>query len=117
MWSRELSSYVGITGSYDGLFVVDEQSVVWHLALESGRTVWQQPELTARQLTACAVIEGYCVAGDFEGYLHVFDQSTGRLVGRTRFSRHPIKVAPLVYDNTLYVLSSSGHIAAYILNK
>lgn len=117
LWFRNISSYTAITKGFDGFFVTDEQGVLWSLAIDSGRTHWQQSQLMARRLTGCAIIGRYCVAGDFDGYLHVFDQTSGELVGRTRFGRQPIRTLPKVFNNTLYVISTNGQLAAFELKE
>ena len=46
-----------------------------------------------------------------EGWLHLVSQTDGRLVGRTRITKHPITARPLVVGNRLYVYATDGTLA------
>jgi outer membrane protein assembly factor BamB len=55
--------------------------------------------------------------GDAEGYLHFFAAETGKPVARIRVGSDPIKAAPVVVGDRLYVLGSGGEFAAVSLAK
>ncbi len=52
------------------------------------------------------------VVGDFEGYLHWLSQDDGKLIGRLRIGEDAISAAPFKVDNTIYVMSDGGKLAA-----
>lgn len=112
LWRRSVKSYSGLARADNVIVVTDEAGTVWGLDATSGAELWKNEELKYRQLSAPAVFKGYVVVGDFKGYLHWLDAKDGHFVGRSRAGGDPIRVAPLVGEDLLYVLSSKGHIAA-----
>lgn len=94
------------------LFVTDVSGDVWGLDETTGRAYWKQTDLHRRQLTAPVLYGDWVVVGDYKGYLHFLAQEDGRLVGRKRVSRSPIRAAPIVVGEVLLVLSSDGGLTA-----
>lgn len=111
LWQRELSSYQNIAVDGQVISVVDARSRVRGLDRRTGGTLWTQDALYDRRLTAAIPFGGYLVAGDFEGYLHWFDMSTGRLVARTSLGGG-IVADPVATGTTLYVYTRSGTLYA-----
>lgn len=112
LWRRSIRSYAGMAASDDKLFVSDDNGAVWGLDLRTGAAAWKQEALLYRRLSAPAFIGGYVVVGDFEGYVHWLDPSTGALVARTRAGSDPILHAPVDGGERLYVMNAAGRIAA-----
>ncbi len=94
------------------LFVTDVAGDVWGLDETTGRAYWKQADLHRRQLTAPVPYGDWLVVGDYRGYVHFLAQADGRLVGRKRIFRSPIRAAPVVVGDVLLVLSSDGGLAA-----
>ncbi len=117
LWRRSIRSYSGMAASEDKLFVTDDAGTVWGLDLHTGAAAWKQEGLQYRRLSAPAYFEGHVVVGDFEGYLHWLDPSTGAFVARSRAGSDPIVRAPVPGDDRLYVLNSTGRIAAVMSGK
>lgn len=109
-WERPMSSFVPLAEGYGQLYVVDEQGVLHALDQGSGSVVWQQDGLLRRGVTGAASVGAHVVVGDSEGYLHVFAQTDGRPVARTRIDRRGIRVAPVSDGSRLYVLGNSGRL-------
>lgn len=112
LWRRSVKSYTGMARTDKALVVSDDAGVVWGLDPTTGAELWKNESLKYRQLSAPAVFRGYVVAGDFEGYLHWLDPKDGHLVARNRAGSDPIRAAPVVADDTLYVLSNQGRLSA-----
>lgn len=112
IWARDFSSYTGLTTDGSQLYVVDDQSHVWALYARNGASVWKQDKLQARSVTAPAVHGDAVVVGDFEGYLHWLSREDGELLARTRVDDEGIGTAPVVVDDTLYVLGKGGTLKA-----
>ncbi len=53
------------------------------------------------------------VVGDFEGYVHFFNNFDGRPVARVRVGKGMISHAPVVIGGQLYVQSESGTLQAF----
>ena len=113
LWTRDISSYAGITVDDRNLYITDDESHVWALERLSGVSVWKQEKLTARAVTGPAVIGNFIVVGDLEGYLHWMDKSTGDFVARIQVNKEKIITPPIVADTILYAYTSGGTIGAY----
>ena len=70
--------------------------------------VWENPQLSYRNVTAPAIYGNYAVVGDLEGYLYFMNLNNGVIESKIQLSSSPIYVAPLVAGNCLVVYSSSG---------
>lgn len=113
LWSREMSSYSGLTADSNSIYLADQRSELMALSRNSGRELWRRDDLRNRDLSAPAVISGLVVVGDFEGYLHWFDLGTGELQARVRAGSDRITSQPLVVNDILYVMNDGGKLYAY----
>ncbi|HEX4943572.1 MAG TPA: outer membrane protein assembly factor BamB [Usitatibacteraceae bacterium] len=82
LWTRDLSSAVGLAIDDKSVYVVDDQDNVHALARDSGASRWKQDKLLRRRLTAPVVVDGKVVVGDSLGYLHVLAKDDGAFIGR-----------------------------------
>lgn len=112
LWRREISSYAGLDADWRQLYVSDETDHIWSLDTTNGATLWQQKALHARSLSAPAMVDGYLVVGDYDGYLHWLSQYDGKMLARTRVGGDAIRVKPLVRDGIVYVLDDGGTLKA-----
>jgi len=111
-WQRELSTYRDLAVGDLLLFATHENSYVSAVNRSNGVIIWTQKDLHRRQLTAPAVVDGYVVVADFEGYLHWISQKTGKIVSRTSIDSSGFSSRPLVIDNTLILYSKDGSLYA-----
>lgn len=102
----------GLAGGRRSLFISDGNSDVWQLDLRNGGDMWKQDALHQRRLTVPALIRNRLVVGDFEGYLHALSADDGSLVGRLELDDEPIRATPVVHNETLFVYTSGGVLAA-----
>ncbi len=109
-WERPMSSFVPLAEGYGQIYVVDDQGVIHALDQSSGSVIWQQDGLLRRGVSGAASVGAFLAVGDAEGYLHVFAQTDGRPVARTRIDRRGIRVAPVSDGSRLYVLGNSGRL-------
>ncbi|MBI2799960.1 MAG: outer membrane protein assembly factor BamB [Gammaproteobacteria bacterium] len=112
-WNRDLSTYDDLAVDDDRVYITDEHSVVWALKRSDGSAVWRQKDFKFRQLTGPTRIGNFVVVGDFEGYLHWLDATTGKVMARERIDKDRILTPPLDLDGALLGYSSSGKIAVY----
>ena len=112
LWSRKLSSYSGLSADWRNVYVSDEKGEVLGISPDNGAAMWKQSKLLNRRLSAPAVIEGYVVVGDYDGYLHWLMHEDGKMVARTRVGGSAISAAPVVSEGILYVFGDSGVLAA-----
>lgn len=113
VWNRDLSSYAGLDVDARQVYVSDDMGTVLALDRGDGHTLWQQTELSGRQLTAPVASDDYVVVGDLEGYLHWLNKSDGRIVGRTRAAGKRIIAPPIAAGNTIFVYGENGTLGAF----
>ena len=65
-----------------------------------------------RILTAPVAYDDYVVVGDYDGYIHWLASSDGRQLGRVKVADSAIVARPVIIDNTVYVYSKDGTLAA-----
>ncbi|MDV6317899.1 outer membrane protein assembly factor BamB [Chromohalobacter sp. HP20-39] len=117
IWSRDESSYLTPLRVGNYLFTVNEASHVLALDVDSGSVLWESDALEGRDLTAPTFIDGKLALGDYQGYVHLLDASSGDIVGRTEIGGDGISLAPLADGKRLYTLTNDGELAAYDLEK
>ena len=109
-WSREMSSYAGLSVDGGRIYVSDADSNVRALEPDSGATLWRQDKLAHRRLTAPVPIPGtdYLVVGDFDGYVHVLSRADGRIVARARAGDFGILADPVAIGEGRFVVQTQG---------
>lgn len=117
LWQRDMSSARGLTADLDGVYVTDADSQVWALDRNNGGPLWTQADLRARNITAPVRIGDQLAVADFEGYVHLLDRATGRIVGRARNGPSAIVAPPLAVGELLVVQDVRGRITAWRLAK
>ena len=113
LWRNEdVSSHSGLSYDWRYLYISDVSSHVWQLDQRNGASLWKQDELNNRTLTAPVAYDDYVVVGDYDGYVHWLAGSDGRQLGRIQIADSAIDAKPVVVDNTVYVYSKDGRLAA-----
>jgi len=115
LWSRDLSSYTGVSTDGDHLYVTDLHSAVWELEQSNGVPLWTQPVLRAHDLTMPVPFQDSVVVGGIEGDFHFLSKQDGSLMAREELDSDPIQTPPLVVGNEVVVMSTGGHIGAYLV--
>lgn len=117
LWSRDLSSYEGVSADWNNLYTVDEEGVVIALTRRNGDETWRQNSLLRREPTVPVPFQTTVVVGDLEGYLHFFSNFDGDPVARVRVGSKAISVEPVVVGNQLIVQSDDGSVSAYAIGR
>lgn len=115
LWSRDMSSYTGVSDDDTHAYTTDTHSAVWSLDKTTGVPAWTQPAMRARDLSVPVPFGDTVVAGDLDGYLFFLSKKDGSIVARTSLGGAPILAPPIVVNDTLVVLSTNGDLAAYKL--
>ncbi len=87
VWKRDASSYHGPLYGLGNLYVLGAKDELQAFDERSGSEVWNQPDLRGRQLTEPVFLQSYIAVADFEGFVHLFKQLDGALVGRAQIKR------------------------------
>ena len=114
-----MGSEMCIRDSSELLLTLDN-GVVVALDPNTGTEVWKQAQLMGRGVTNPIAIPGskFCVVGDYQGYVHVMDVSTGALKGRGR-ARAGAILATFIGPGFegFYTLSERGMITSWLLDE
>ncbi len=117
LWTKELSSYAGLSVDSEHVYVSDADDSIWGLDISTGATIWRQDKLLYRELTAPQVMGNYIVVGDFKGYLHWLSKEDGKIIGRDNVAGDRIEIAPIVIDDRAYVLANNGSLSVLQYRK
>lgn len=131
LWTRDFSTWSGLTVAGRDLYVTDAEGNLWALARNNGGTLWKQSALHGRSLSAPAVQGGAVVVADFEGYVHWLAREDGTLLARARVQDwdelYPVPpywphngyredravlAAPQVLDDHIYAMDKRGTLNA-----
>ena len=113
LWFKDYSSYTGTSQSQELVFSANEKSYVTAFAVKDGTQVWENTQLTYRDVGESLAIGRVLLMGDAQGYIHAFSQSNGEMVARIRHDSSPISAAPIAVGGLILVQSQGGKIAAY----
>jgi outer membrane protein assembly factor BamB len=112
-WARDASSYRGFTMDDDNIYLTNADSVVVAMRRNDGSVVWEQDTMKRRGLTAPALDGDALVVGDFEGFVHWLDKSTGEIVARQKTDGERITNAAVTTDAGVFVQTDSGKVLAF----
>jgi outer membrane protein assembly factor BamB len=117
LWSREISSYVGVAADWNSVYTTNDNGEVIALSRRTGQEAWRQASLLRREPTVPVPFSTAVVVGDLEGYLHFFSVADGTPVARLRLGKQAISAALVVVADRLYVQNDAGEIAAYAVQQ
>ena len=112
IWVTEASIYAGIAADDNAVFVSEADGTVMALSRFTGREIWKKENLLYRNPTAPVIMDDSIVIGDLEGYLHWLDKTSGEIQERINIGKSKISNAPLVLNNSIYVLTDSGNLVS-----
>ncbi len=113
VWSKDFSSYTGTTQSTEFVFAANEKSHVCAWRASDGVQVWEDTQLTWRDVGEPLAIGRVVMMGDKQGYVHLLNQNSGQMVSRIRHDSSPVTAAPIAAGGVIIIASQGGKIAAY----
>lgn len=113
LWSREISTHVGLGADEENVYVVGETGELIALNRQTGAELWRQDALLRRSPTAPVPFEDTVVVGDFEGFVHFFSSEDGSPVARVRVDDRMLSSTPVVIGDQLYVQSETGRLEVF----
>ena len=99
------------------LFVVTDKDHLAAVDARSGTELWSTDKLEHRLLTAPAIIDGYVVVGDTEGYLHWLDRSTGDFVAQQLVNDSGFSVGPLALPDGYVIVTRNGDVKKLTISQ
>jgi outer membrane protein assembly factor BamB len=112
-WVKDFSSFSGTTQSADAVYAVNDKSFLAAFNANQGTELWRNEKLQWRDVGEPLAVGSSVLAGDSQGYLHVFAQSNGDIVGRVRVDSTGIPTAPIATQGLVIVQTKGGTLAAY----
>ncbi len=100
--SKELAfdqNYLVITGDNGHVYCVSRSDY---------QEIWENSQLTYRNVTAPAIYGNYVVVGDLEGFVYFMSLSDGRIVAKFETDDSPIYARPLTVGNVIIIQTSGG---------
>jgi outer membrane protein assembly factor BamB len=89
-WSREISSYTGLSAEDARVYVAHASGSVYALEYSSGKTFWRQGALKNRLLSAPLPLGSTVAVGDVQGYIHFMDREDGVFTARINVQDSPV---------------------------
>lgn len=117
LWKRQYSSYRQIAVFRNDIYITTTRGHLYSLNRVNGIERWRNLELKNRGVTGPAVLGGYIIVGDFEGYLHLAEQDTGKIVSRHKVDGSGVYTTPTVVGDVLYAQSRDGDLQAITIPK
>lgn len=91
IWKSESSSFYSPVITKGLIIVVEDNSKIITFSNKTLEKSWSSDLLLNRSLSNPITYKGNLVVGDFEGYIHVINPINGKIIGREKVSKNPIK--------------------------
>lgn len=108
LWQAGKGVYAGLAYINDAIVSVERDSTVQALNAKDGSPLWVNQELRGRNLTKPVIVGNRIVVGDYQGYVHVLDGSTGMLQGSTKIGSTGFLLDIKEINGNVYLLDYSG---------
>jgi outer membrane protein assembly factor BamB len=112
IWTRDISSSMGIDADNRYVYAVDEEGVLDALDRVTGASVWRQDKLKGRGVGRPLALGERVAVADSEGVVHLLRRSDGALVGRTRTDAGAIRVPLTAQAGRVVVQAADGALIA-----
>lgn len=117
LWGQDGSTSENVALSSDKLFVSHADGKLVAYNSTTGEQLWSNEKMLRRLLNGPQVFGDYVAVVDFEGYMHVVNQSDGEFVARIKVDGNGARAPMLTDGETLYVYTNSGKLIAYRAEK
>lgn len=112
LWAQQASSYNNLGAGMGYIFVSGADDTVKAYDARSGALIWENDQLARRQIGAPQTFGSYVAVADFEGYVHIMNQSDGQFVARRKVDGDGVRTPMVGVGDVLYVYGNSGDLEA-----
>lgn len=110
-WDTDSSSLRGLATGLGNVYAATTDGHIQAYDEKDGQLLWEIKDLAYRQLSNPVVLGRWLVVGDYDGYLHIIEQTEGKIVGRVR-TRGAIRQLNVI-DGQLLVNSATGALSIW----
>lgn len=115
-WKRNYSSAIDISSDRSRIYLVTDNDYIVAVDARSGTELWTNKQLENRLLTSPAIINGYVVVGDSEGYLHWLNHESGEFVAQQLVNSSGFSVAPIEVNDGYVISTRDGKLQKLNIN-
>lgn len=112
IWTREMSSSVGLDADERHIYFTDDKGAVHALDLATGASVWTQDKLFLRGVSRPVVAGRYVIVGDVAGVVHALKGDDGSFAARFTTDGSAVISEPRALDGGAIVQTREGGIYA-----
>ncbi len=112
LWSREMSSSVGVDMDSRYVYVTDDKGAVHCLDRNSGASVWKQDKLGLRAVSRPLAIGNHVAVADYQGFVHLLRREDGAFAARIATDGSAVRSEPLRLGDALLVQTAAGGLHA-----
>lgn len=109
-WRRGAGNFAGLAYLNNTVISVEDEGRIVGLSSQDGSEQWENRQLMGRGLTKPAVVGNRFVVGDFEGYVHLLEGGSGRLLGSTKVASGPFLPDSLSQGNGVLLQTLAGQL-------
>jgi outer membrane protein assembly factor BamB len=112
LWSREMSSNVGLDIDDRYVYVTDDKGAVHCMAKSSGASVWKQDKLGLRSVSRPLAMGSHVAVADYQGIVHLLRREDGAFAARASTDGSAVRADPQRFGNGLLVQTANGSLNA-----
>ncbi|WP_439136129.1 outer membrane protein assembly factor BamB [Pseudomaricurvus sp.] len=112
LWAQKASSFNNLGSGMGYVYISDADDSVKAYDARSGALIWENDQLSRRQIGAPQAFGRFVAVADFEGYVHIMNQSDGQFVARRKVDGDGVRTPMVGVGDTLYVYGNSGDLEA-----
>ena len=108
LWQKGQGTYAGLVFTGNSVVSVERDSTIQALDAQDGAPLWSNRDLRGRNLTKPVLVGNRIVVGDYQGFVHVLDSTTGQLQGSSKIGSTGFLLDIREINGSVYLLDHSG---------
>lgn len=112
LWSRDMSSSVGLDVDNRYVYVTDDKGAVHALDRNSGASVWKQDKLALRGVSRPLALGSHVMVADYQGVAHLLRREDGAFAARGNTDGSAVRADPVRLGSGALVQTANGGLHA-----